>query len=97
MMRKVFMILILSIIPLVGICQPRSNGTDKYKVISQSQVITNPIGWCYSTYDEKWCGCYGICIGEYRRNSKTPRRLTASDIAGYGDDGGNFQYIHVSW
>ena len=34
------MILILSIIPLVGICQPRSNGTDKYKVISQSQVIT---------------------------------------------------------
>ena len=87
MMRKVFIILILSIIPLIARGQPWSNATDKYKVISQSQVITNPIGWCYSTYDEKWCGCYGICIGEYRRNSKTPRRLTASDIAGYGDDG----------
>lgn len=86
-MRQYLFILAIIVGFLECFCQPRTNGIDKYKVISQSQTILNPIGWSYSTYDEKWCGCYGICIGDYKRNSKTPRRLTANDLSGYGDTG----------
>ena len=67
--------------------QPRTNGTDKYKIVARSQSVIDPIGWSYSSYDEKWCACYGLCNDEYKRNSTTPRRLPASEIAGYGDKG----------
>lgn len=86
-MRKFLFILVINIGSLACFCQPRTNGIDKYKVISQSRPILNPIGWSYSTYDEKWCGCYGICIDDYKRNSKTPRQLTANDLSGYRDKG----------
>ena len=86
MIRKIFLIINI-IISLEGVCQPRNNGRDKYSIICQSEAILNPIGWSYSTYDEKWCGYYGICLGEYKRNSKTPRQLTANDLSGYGDKG----------
>lgn len=85
MARKIFLLLTIIIFSLEGACQPRTNGKDKYSIICQSEAILKPVGWSYSNYDEKWCGCYGICLGEYKRNSKTPRQLTANDLSGYGD------------
>lgn len=86
-MRHYLFVFIFVVYGVSALCQPRVNSGDRYKIVAQSQPITNPVGWCYSSYDEKWCGCYGICIGEYKRNSKTPRRLTANQMSGYGDDG----------
>lgn len=75
-MKHYFFLFLFIICALSALCQPRVNSSDRYKIVAQSQPITNPVGWSYSTYDEKWCGCYGICLGEYKRNSKTPRQLT---------------------
>lgn len=87
-MKQRFVVFLLSMFYSVSVfCQPRTNGVNKFKIEAQSQSIIEPVGWYYSSFDEKWCGCYGICIGEYKRNDKIPRRLTDSDISGSGNRG----------
>lgn len=86
-MKKAIAVLMVIFSSLSLFSQPRTNPDDAYIITSQSQLISLPIGWYYSPFDEKWCGYYGLTMGEYKGNHKIPKRLTADALSGAGDRG----------
>ena len=67
--------------------QPRVNNSTTFSTISQSKIISNPVGWSFDTHSEKWCGYYGLCNSTYERNSVTPKKLTSNTLSGFNDRG----------
>ena len=82
-MKKLILIA-LALMPLVFYAQPRVDGDKPLKILSVSQVITNPVGWAYDDFQtKKWCGYYGVIYAEYRNNNKEPISPNISSMSDY--------------
>ena len=79
-MKKSLLILI-SLVPLMLVGQPRVDKDIPLQIIKSSQIITNPVGWAFDEPEtKKWCGYYGVILPEYRNNNKKPIGINVSKI-----------------
>lgn len=67
--------------------QPRVNSAINYTVVATGALTSSPIGWYYDSSHGKWIGYIGVINSEYHTNPSSPRKMTSSDWAGFGDDG----------
>lgn len=86
---------IYCLVPILS--QPRTEGGTSAQVVKTSPVITNFVGWYYNSEHQKWCGSYNVIGGGTYKNSKTPRRLTAGDLAVYDDNIISMQFKKVKF
>lgn len=87
-LHRLFLLASVLCITFISIAQPRTNNTSSYfKVLASSQIVSSPVGWYYDDVSERWSGYYGAICGEYSNNHKIPKRMSADDLSGFGDDG----------
>ena len=101
-MEKVLIKLVFILVFVWGsqitiLAQPRVDGEISAQVIKSSPIISNFVGWYYSSEHQKWCGSYNVIGGGTYKNNKVPRRLSAGDLAVYDDNIISLQFKKVKY
>ena len=80
MKRFIFYIILFH--SLCASAQPRVNGTTELPKLQKSSLLmSNIVGWSYDDEKQRWCGYYNALIDEYRNNSNTPKKMSATYLA----------------
>lgn len=80
-MKKISLTTIMIFISYIALSQPRVDGKVTAKVLINSPIITNIVGWEYDMTTKKWCGYYNTLRNIYSQNNKIPKRISPSKMS----------------